>query len=42
MWLMVIWIFALIIGVALSTNLMWLWKILFWFEMRCPKWVERK
>jgi hypothetical protein len=40
MWVLLIWIAALIIGLALASNALWIWRFLFWIEMRLPKEID--
>jgi len=40
MWLMLIWLAALIIGLAVGLNEIWFWRFLMWIEMRLPKEID--
>lgn len=40
MWVLLLWVAALIIGVAIAMNEIWLWRFLFWIEMRLPKKID--
>lgn len=40
MWVLLIWLAALIISVAIASNDHWFWRLMFWIEMRLPKEVD--
>lgn len=40
MWLLIVRLSALIMSVAVGLNYIWVWRFLFWIEMRLPKRVE--
>ena len=40
MWLMILFLTALVVGIAFIESPGWFWRMLFWVEMRLPKEVD--
>lgn len=40
MWLMILFLIGLVVGISFIESPGWLWRVLFWIEMRLPKEVD--
>jgi hypothetical protein len=41
MWLMILFWISFVIAIAFIESPGWFWRMMFWIEMRLPKWIDK-